>query len=301
MQDYQIKNFMPRPFIPVADTNPPQIIDLKFRLATTYINDGWMYGFDTVEISFAFEADEMKNRSEPKMYHLDIEDLDTGARKGYIIMAADRPYMYWQRAAETEPGMEDSVEGGIINGRVYITPINDFGQGPTSSFLMPMKDLLFIDRYSINRHSVSLVLASYWELFSLTPETKFNRPKSMHIYMDVSIDDVLLDKEELSKDEYAYNTIGNWNDINQQMYRWVINKGPMQKLNELDQFVDLTEKESEFIVKLLDSFNEIYRFYLNSNRIPQGNPHVFKLAVMNPRDHDDSIIIYFMKGKRWEI
>jgi len=297
-----IHNFLPQPVIPKAFTLPPQIIDLNFKLAATNINDGWDYGFDTVEISFVFDTNEMGNSSSPKMYYLDISDFENVEnRKGYVIMADQKPYRYWQRLIEAEPGMEDTINGGIVNGRLKITPINDMGAGPTSSFLMPMKNLNFIDRFIINENPATLILAKYWHLFSLTPEEIFNRPKVMHIYLDVPKEDVLFDKALLNNEAFAVNMIGNWKETNQQMYRWIINENENLKLNENNKFIQFTEEETEFIDLLLDSINDIYRSYLNSNGLSYGEPNVFKIAVINPRNHNDSIIIYLMKGKRWEI
>jgi len=300
MNNFQLENFIPKPFISTSTTTPPKIIDLKFKLETN-LNDGWQYTFDTIEISFVFENEDMNNSSRPKMYHIEIIDLDNeNNKKSYIIDAKDTPYKYWQRAVETEPGMEDSIEGGIVNGRIFITPINDFGLGKTSSFLMPMKSLNFIDKFSINTNPTTLILAKYWHLFSKNPNTKYNRPKQMHIYVDVSFDKIYEDKYLLGKPKYAYDAIGDWSTINNEMYRWIINEGAMQKLTE-DGIKNLTEEEIDFILKIIDSINDTYRLYLNSNRINQGDPHVFKIAIINPMDHNDSIIIYLMKGKRWEL
>jgi hypothetical protein len=41
--------------------------------------------------------------------------------------------------------------------------------------------------------------------------------------------------------------------------------------------------------------------YLNENLIGQGTEYIFKIAVQNPQDHQDSIIIYIMRGRPWEI
>jgi hypothetical protein len=300
-KEFKIENYVPRPYIPVANTNPPQIIDLKFRGVTDYINDGLYYGFDTVEISFAFLQGDMDSRSAPTMYHFDIEDLETGIRKGYLMKANDRPYIYWQKASTVEPEEIEEVENGIVNARIYITPINDFGKGPTSSFLMPMKNLKFISRWTLNLNPAHLILSKYWHLFSVNPEEKFNRPKTIHIYMDVADELILLDKEKLSQDDYAVNCIGNWKEVNNQLFRWVIGEESNRKLDPSNNFIEMTEEENTFISLLLDSINDRYYTYLNSAGIRYGEPHVFKIAVMNPRDHDDSIIIYLMKGKRWEM
>ena len=298
--DFNIGNYMPRPVIPKATTKPPKIIDLKFRDSTKYINDDEYFGFDTVEISFAFIQGEMDSSSAPKMYHFNIVNLDTGESKGYIMRADDRPYLYWQKASTVEPDEISRVDNGIVNARVYITPINDFGNGPTSSFFMPMKGLDFISRWSLNTNPAHLILSKYWHLFSVNPTDKYNRPKVMHIYLDVSEEDIRIDKEKLFQERFAVNCIGDWQQVNQELYRWFIGD-TNKKLDENDNFVELTEEENEFISLLIDSINDRYRAYLNHFNIKYGEPHRYKIAVMNPMDHEDSIIIYLMKGQRWEM
>jgi hypothetical protein len=73
------------------------------------------------------------------------------------------------------------------------------------------------------------------------------------------------------------------------------------KIDENDDTKDMTMEEIEFIRHLLNSFNDIYMQRLDDIGQSVYEPHQFKIAVQNPRDHNDSIIIYIMRSKRWEI
>jgi len=194
---------------------------------------------------------------------------------------------------------EVEPDEGQVNARVTITPLNDTGKGKRSTFLMPTKDMNYLPQSQTLNNTV-FVLANYWHLFSERPEEVLNRPKQMHIYLDVSDDDIKLDKELLAGDDYRFTAKGDYRIINDEMYRWSINKDSFKILSQ-EGFREMIPEEIIFIRHLINSFNDIFRRFITSRGIGQGTPVVFKLAAMNPKDHKDSIIIYLMKGKRWEI
>ncbi|MCD6397185.1 MAG: hypothetical protein J7L71_06565 [Spirochaetaceae bacterium] len=309
-KDYTAPYFHPTSLIPQATTPPPKVEALKFRIAPTNPNDSEPFDFEFVEIDFVSYEGNVKKRSEATQYFLEVVNQDTGIVKRYVQYVDQRPYTYWQRSVEPslDPealllglGVTDAVAPeGIVNGLVYVTPFNDYKQGKTSKFFLPMKDLLFIPTSSINMNPTNLILAKYWHLFSKTPEELKNRPKQMHIYIGVPVSDVQLDIEELGQPEYQYNTIGSSTTINDEMFRWVIQDHSMQKVSK-DGVVDMTAEEIIYLRLIIDSFGDMYRQNINHRGLGKGESLIFKIAVENPRDHDDSIIIYIMKGQRWEV
>jgi len=291
-----------------ATSLPPRVLDLGFKVLNGSANDADVFNFDTVGLTFTYSEEENEFRSRATHFLIQTTDMDTGTNQGYIQYANRRPYKYWQRTVEREDTsqFDELLYPGTVNGRVYITPINGLGQGDKTSFILPFKNLSFIGLSARNANPTALVLAKYWHLYSKTPNCKVNRPKVMHIYMDVSIDDVLLDKAMLNEDEYGYTSIGDWKVTNQEMFRWLIqNNNIYQRLDSFDNLIDMSQEEIEFMNHLIDSFNSFYREHMFNNPFDdEGNPTintVFKIAVENPRDHNDSIIIYIMKGERWRV
>jgi hypothetical protein len=288
------------PFTKKATTLPPKVIDLKFRPFTKNRNDGDDIDFDFLRLTFTFDEADASSRSKPDTYLIDIRNLDTGITKSYVQPAAEINY-FWQRTLEARASDWTEVpDEGEVNARITVTPLNDLGQGNRSTFLMPMKNMYYMPMYDEPGHNTTMVLAKYWYLFSKTPEEAFNRPKQMHIYLDVSDDDIINDRLLLSGVDYRYNTFGDYQVINSEMFRWVVQDNIFKVLRE-DGFENATLEEIEFLNLIINSFNDIYRSYVSDNGIGQGNPVVFKIAVKHPRDKNDSIIIYLMKGKSWEM
>ncbi len=309
-KNYVAPYFHPTSLIPLATTPPPKVASLKFHISPGNPNDDEPYDFEFVEIDFVSYQSDADERSAATQYFLEVVNQDTGVVKRYVQYVNKPPFTYWQRSIE--PALDpvasildtgvtgEVVPEGIVNGLVYVTPFNDYEQGKTSKFFMPMKDLQFITTTNINRNPTNLILAKYWHLFSKTPEELENRPKQMHIYIGVSVSDVQLDIEKLGQPEYKYNTIGSSETVNNEMFRWVIQDHSMQKVTK-DSVVDMTPEEIVYLRLIINSFSDIYRENINHRALNKGGPLMFKIASENPRDHDDSIIIYVMKGQRWEV
>jgi hypothetical protein len=295
------------PIIKKMTTPPPKVVALGFHVAGSNAQDSEVIGFDTIVLNFSYSEQDRAERSSASQFMISISDLDTGVVKSYFIKAFVFPYYYWQRAQELKASnfSDENIDDAIVNARVTITPINDEGKGNRSTFLMPMKNLYNIGIYDMEKNPTTLILAKYWNLFSLTPGDIYNRPKVMHIYLNVSQDDIIRDKNMLNQEEYRYNTIGTYLETNQEMFRWVIQDEDQgtsyTRLNQNDIFVDMTQKEIKYIKLILNSFNDIYRERVLAVGAQGSDPVVFKVSTENPRDHNDSIIIYVMKGTRWEI
>lgn len=304
METYRPNVYTASPSLPKATTPPPKVISLKFRPAPVNHNDRDVFSFDRVNLGFTYATSDKANRSFADQFHIEIHDLENQVVKSYMQNAFAPVYPYWQRAFEEKTAeFEDvDIDDSIVNARVTITPINSKGQGKRSTFIMPMRDLLLITPEDAQRNPVSLVLAKYWHLFSEAPEEVHNRPKQMHIYIGSSNEDILLDKEELNDTKWRYNTIGNFKEVNQEMFRWVIqDEDVYTKLDKTDEFIPMTTEEIEFIEYLTDSFNDKYISYIANQGLTPIDTFVFKIAVENPRDHNDSIIIYLMKETRWHM
>jgi len=288
-----------------ATTFPPKIIDLKFKPLNNHYNDGDETLFDFIELTFVYDADDKDSRSDADQFLIETYDIEAKEYKGYIQNAREIPYTYWQRSieviAEFEEAIGNNIEGGITSAKVRITPINDKGFGKRSIFFLPLKNMNYISDMMFLNNPAMLVLSKFWHLYSPTPDIIKNRPKYMYVYIDVPPDDVYLDKQFLSGNEWDRTLIGNWNDTNQNTYRWILYEGDHLKIDENDALLEMTSEEIEFIRHLLNSINDILREYLNLNKIDQGEQYIFKVAIKNPLDHKDSIVLYLMRGKRWEI
>jgi len=288
--------------IPKATTLPSKIHSLKFKIVPSNPFDDDYQGFEFIGLKFITDAKALIS-SNPDRYLIEIKDLDTDIVKKYIQPADDPIYYYWQRSSEYIPEgdiLSEPIPNGIVNGRVFITPINDLGSGPRNSFILPLNKMNYISNATSTNNRTSLVLAKFWHLFSPAPEVEYNRPKQMHIYLDVDEDVIINDKLMLGTYPYRFGTVGDYQTTNQNMYRWLVKKNEYLRLNENNEFVEMTFEEIEFIKLTINSFLDLYRRHVSENG-GQGEPTVFKIAFENPRDHNDSIIIYLMKGKSWEL
>lgn len=296
--------YAPTPVVKQATTPPPKVVALKFHVAPSSPLDGDIMNFEFIELGFGYQESDKDGRSAASAFRIDIQDLDTDITKSYIQYAFNTPYYYWQRSVDniTDGQITDTeAAGGIVNARVTVTPVNDKSTGLRSTFILPLKDMDYITKDSWVTNPTTHVLAKYWHLYSMTPEEVYNRPKVMHIYMDTPREDILLDKEELNDTKWRYNTYGDYQEVNQEMFRWVIEDDNVFTKLVYDEFITMQSEEIEFIEYLLESINDRYRRYVANSGLEPSDPVVFKIAVENPRDHDDSIIIYIMKGSRWQI
>ena len=287
-------------------TLPPRIIDLKLHVFPSSPGDLAYFQFDYIIMQFVYGSD-ANELNPPSQFFIESKDLETGKTRGYVMNADQLPYQYWQRSIEDKnldiiQGKIDPLPLGksVFNARVRITPLNAKGKGFSSIFFIPSENLLFIENVNQELNPASLVLGKFWDLFSVTPEERYNRPKQMHIYLNVSDDDIKKDKELLGTDDYKYTALGDSKQINQQMFRWSVSES-FTKLNQYDEFVDMSPREIEFINYLMDAINDVIFADTSFRGLGFNDPAVFKIAVENPRDHDDSIIIYVMRNTRWKM
>ena len=295
-----MKEYLNTPINNLYTSVPSKIQGLNFKVVPSSPFDDDYLDFEFIELKFIKVG---SDKSEAEMYLIEIKDLDTGIVKKYTQSITDKPYYYWQRTSEYISEQEyitEPVPNGIVNARVFITPINSYGSGPRSSFIVPLKDMNYITKETSNINPTSLILAKYWHLFSKNPDEIYNRPKVMHIYLDVDKNDILLDKAMFFDNEYRFDTIGTYEETNQEMFRWLVSDD-YYKLDENDNFNLMLDEEKDFINNLIQSFLDLYRRDLSESGKASGDPHRFKISVENPADHSDSIIIYVLEGQRWQI
>ncbi len=304
MQDNIQNTYVPTPVITGDTTLPPKVIQLKFHTAYSNPNDDDIVDFDFIVLDLIYSKQDKADRSPALQFLIRVENLSNNVSKNYIQYANDIPYQYWQRTTEKVLNEFDDtpIENGVVNARVTITPINEKGQGKGSTFILPMFDLKYIVGHTSMQNPTLNILAKFWHLYSMTSEDVYNRPTNMHIYIDVPDEDIILDKELLMHDDYRYNALGDFKEINQEMFRWVIqDSNKWTRLNASNEFIDMTDDERKFITYILDSIKGIQRKYLTDNNKSGSDPFRLKVAVENPRDKTDSIVLYIMKGQRWEM
>ncbi len=277
-----------------AWTNPPKVYDMKFY--SEYVDPDNDAYFDQEKILFSFTMSqpEVDVSSKPSIFHIEILDLATNTAESFVQDYGEPNYRFWQRQAEQD---RDTTEF-IINSRITVTPINDFGEGNKSTFLLPFKDLVWTR--SKENQDIFSVLNTNWEMFSETPEERLNRPKLMFIYLGVPEADIEADREMLSQPEWYFDSLSYSTEINDATYRWSIDDTGHRKLSAAG-WTDSTQEEQTFITKLIQTMLPFYRKYLNDYSLTQDSNHIFKVAVENPRDNRDTVIIYMMKGQKWEI
>ncbi len=285
-------------------TTPPKAYDIKFY--SEYIDpvDDFNWDPEKIFFSFTFDEEELSNRSPAYEFLIEVENIDTGVIKNFVQLHDRSFYRFWQRQAEvyTESPIGDEIdltEEAIVNARIIVTPINDFGDGEPSVFLLPFRDMVWTRSKDNRAEGTFSVLNNNWALVSDTPEDRVNRPKIIYLYLDVSESDVVSDRRLLSKPEWAYNSLTNYKTINLLTYRWLINDTQHRKLTKLG-WTDSTTEEQEFITDLIQTMLPAYRDYMTNNNISADEPMMFKMAVENPRDNRDSVLIYLMKETRWQ-
>ncbi len=278
----------------VAWTNPPKVYDMKFYSEYVDVNDDTYWAPEKTLFSFTMSQPEVDITSPPSIFHIEILDLEKNTAESFV-QEYDKPYYrFWQRQDEKDRQTEEF----IINSRVTITPINDFGEGNKSTFLLPLKDLFWTR--SKEKQDTFSVLNTNWALFSETPEDRLNRPKLMFIYLDVPDADIEADREMLSQPEWYFDSLSYSTEINNATFRWSITENGQRKLS-VNGWEDSTHEEQTFIETLIQTTLPFYRSYLTEKGLEVNSSHVFKMAVENPRDNKDTIIIYLMKGQKWEI
>ncbi len=282
-----------------AWTPPAKVQDMKFYSEYADPNEDLYWNPEKVLFSFTFYEDEKEARSDPELFLIQSENLDTGEIQNFTQLYDKPYYRYWQR--QDEDGADVDTSEYIINARVTITPVNDFGEGETSSFILPFKDLVWTRSKDNQAQETFSVLNRDWSLFSEDPTQRKSRPKLMYIYLDVDESIIEQDRIRLGTPQWEFDSIANNSDeINQNTYRWSVSDQGYRKLDR-DGWDNMIQEEQTFITDLIQTMLPAYRDYLNIYGITQDKPHVFKMAIENPEDTRDTIIIYMMKGSQWEV
>ncbi len=284
-------------------TNPPKAMDMRFYSEYEDPNDDFYWDPEKVLFGFTFYEDEDTDRSPAYEFLIEIENLDTGVVKNFVQLYNRPFYRFWQRQAElyTESPIGDEIdltEEAIVNSRIVVTPTNDFGVGEKSTFILPFKDLVWTRSKDNVAHGTFSILNKNWNLFSEEPENRVNRPKTMYIYLDVSKENIVEDRIELNLPEWQFSSLTDYRTVNDRTYRWLVEDEGLSKLSQYGWHTG-TEDEQTFIIDLIQTMLPSYRDFLTNNGLTLVTPHVFKMAVENPRDNRDTIIIYLMKGSRW--
>ncbi len=298
------KILIPTPLVKVCDTIPAQIVDMKIYPLKINPFDITRETSENIMFEFTYSEHGLE-QTLPTHFLIELFDIDTQESKSSMISAVDGPYSLWTGFFEwwvnMEKELEDTVDNmDLSNYRAKVTPINDAGVGPSSIFFIPFRDTLIENSSSGPCFYRNDTIVLNWSLFSETPDERKNRPKVMHIYLDVTEDEVLNDRDLLSQDEYHFTGVGNWRTTNELQYRWLLNDSGSRKLTGTG-WVDCTQQEEEFIVQLLKDMQPTYMHELAVRGLAYGDPIVFKALVENPTDNKDSIQIYLMKETTWEL
>ncbi len=286
-----------------SSTNPPKAFDIKYYSEYMDPSDDSHWESENIFFSFTFDEEESANRSPAYEFLIEIENLDTGVVKNFVQLYNEPFYRFWQRQAEmyTESPIGDEIdltEEAVVNSRITVTPINDFGEGVKSIFLLPFKDLIWTRSKTNTADGTFSILNKNWSLYSPTPDDRKNRPKVMYIYLDVLESDIEKDRERLNEPEWAYDSLTNYKKINQLTYRWLVTDTQQKKLT-ITGWKDSTQEEQEFITDIVQTMLPAYRDYMTEYSIGMADPMMFKMGLENPSDNRDSIIIYLLKETRW--
>ncbi len=295
-------SYPPSVLIQQSFTPPPKAQDIKFYSGYMDPIDDFIWDPEFINFSFTF-FEEDKVLSEAYEFLIEIQNVDTGVIKSFVQLADKSYYEFWQRQAEvyTESPIGDEIdltEEAIVNSRIIVTPINDFGDGAKSVFFLPFKDVVWTRAKDNHAQETFAVLNTNWSLFSKDPFNRRNRPKIMYIYLDVSEGLIERDREILSEPEWQYDSLTDSKTINDQTYRWSVKEDEYRLLTE-DGWRDSTADEQTFIIDLVQTMLPAYRNYMSSRGLVVDKPHMFKMGVENPQDNKDSILIYLLKGITW--
>ncbi len=291
-----------------ATTLPPKIFDIKYYSEYTDPNDSWYQLVENILFSFTFDQKDQEgpeSKSPAYEFLIEIENLNTGVVKNFIQLFDAPYYRFWQRQAEvyTESPMGSEIDlatESVVNSRITVRPINDYGYGITSTFILPFKDLVWTRSKTNQEEGTFSILNSNWGLFSDTPEDRNNRPKIMYIYLDVPEEVIDIDRKRLSTPKWAFDSLTDSTEINNATYRWSVSGTDYRKLSNTG-WRDMDSEEQQFIIDLIQTMLPEYRTYMTDYQLAADESMIFKMAVENPRDNRDTIIIYLMKGKPWEL
>ena len=294
--------YVPTPLVKSADTLPAKIVDMKISAAAVDPIDMIGSNGENVKISLTYSEMGLE-QTLPTSFLLSLGDLDTGIWTNSVIDAKKGTYKFWtEYVRKFSEILEDGRSPSDIdlgNYRVVLTPMNDLGKGPNSTFLVPLKDTVIDFTEGAKCIYKNDTLALNWHLFSETPEERKNRPKTMHIYLDVPKEDIESDKALLNEDEWKYTSVGDWQITNSKMFRWLLNEEEW-KLTEAG-WTNLSTEESKFISDLLKDVRSEFMHQMALKGIMFGDPFIFKTLIENPTDKEDTILLYIMKGCRWQL
>ncbi len=298
------ESFPPRSQRKRSFTTPPKAQDIKFYSEYVDPIDDFNWDPEKVLFGFTFYDQEQQDRSPAYQFLIEIENMDTGVIKNFVQLYNKPYYRFWQRQAETyteSPPEEeiDLAEEAIVNGKITVVPVNDFGPGETSVFFLPFRDLVWTRAKDNQAQQTFAVLKSNWHLYSETPEERNHRSKIMYIYLDVSENLIELDRTKLSQPEWYFDSLTDYKIINDRAYRWLVQGSEYKRLDR-NGWHTSTQEEEQYITDLVQTMLPSYREHLIANELTPADPFVFKMAVENPQDNKDTIIIYLMKETRWQ-
>jgi hypothetical protein len=295
--------YVPQSIYHSDTTTPPKVYDMKYysEYPDPYDDEAWAP--DHVLFSFTFdEAD--RDRSPAFGFLIEIQNIETGVIKSFIQLADKSYYRFWERGDEIRSDYpiapeEELKEESIVNGKVKVIPFNDFGSGEPSTFFLPFKDMIWTRAKDNQTDQTFATLSKYWHLFSETPDERVNRPKTMYIYLDTPEPDVEDDRVFLNHPQWEHTTLTDYKYINDRTYRWLITEDADNKKLTIDGWKIMTSEEDEFIENLVRSMLPSYRDHVAKKGLSFIDPFVLKVAVENPKDNKDTIIIYLIKKTRW--
>ncbi len=296
-------SYPPRPNLSAATTTPPKVYDLKFYSEYMDPEDDFHWNQDKILFSFTFDEEESETKSPAYEFLISMTDLDTGVKKCFVQKADTDIYRFWQRQAEayTESPLDETIDisaSSIVNSKITVIPINDFGEGKESVFFLPFKDLVWTRAKSNSSEGTFNILKKYWHLYSEEPEKRLNRPKVLYIYLDTPPEDIEEDVIKLSSEEYSYETLSNYKNINQKTFRYSVSGDEFLYLTD-SGWLEMTKERKEFVTDLIQTMLPAYRDFITGAELNMAEPNMFKMAVENPRDNRDTVIIYLIKGQRW--
>jgi hypothetical protein len=305
----QMAHYVPLKYVETPGTLPPRILDLKFIADPFYPPEAILQPYSPINIQFVFNKKHFVERTPPTNFYVQVEDIDTGLTKKFVSSVKDMPFKLWEKQdlvynkyiASKDENIEEP-ENGVTNSRVFITPLNEHGAGPTSIFILPFKELIPIDKYTQNEYPITFFVNKYWDVVMHYPDDKTKQSKVIFIYFNIDKETVEKDKAKLSEKEWYYTTPkNNYQEINEYNYRWVINdQNEFLKYSHMG-WSNMTEREQEFMKILMEIMTPIYQYYLSERGIEFDDPHVMKFYFEHPKDRGDSLILYFMKGSPWQI
>lgn len=315
-----------RPYVPgtyESDTPPAPVRELAYYITST---DG-----DNIEpelvMTFLFSEDEYNTMSEPTRYKVKINFLNAAA-----AAPADARE---SRTIYTQGNLRFYLEELKDNIKIDITSINNSGESPeTVSFVLPIFDIIQLD---VTSPTFDLLSSSniYDGILSRTQETFYDKSRVIKIYTDVDYNGIEADLAASVINDGTYSlplsdslgtsdsvVTGTEKYINDTIYSDIPQDGVFVRENAFNDFFDadwggtnlrysmkfkqeqwsaMTPEEIDFVLKLKETVQEKYIKYIGNNGLTRESPVVLKFIINHPQILKDSLIIYMMEGKQWQI